>query len=205
MQLVGRGRRRAKGKAELAERAAAIETFERRVSHQDRVGASVLVSGVGAMDNMKPRDFVLSRQPLRSMGGDTTVTLQAMVEAAGDFGAALRTALKPIAGEGVALEALRETYFIETQAGFEACMDALLRGDPPVGVAADWVRKMEAVGLSLFDRSALPGIERRKPRQMAEIVDAREALRGSFAGWRRPGREAYAKLGLPPETSKAAA
>lgn len=184
-------------RAELGQRARAVDIFERRLLPEDRRGASVIVAG-WAMDNMKPRDFILSRQPLLPLETEAGITLTAMIEAAEVFGSALRGALKPMAGEGTALDALREAFFIDTQVGFDAGVDALLRGDAPADVAARWVREMERVAMGIFDRMALPGLDRRKVQEIEAVIKERDRLRAVFAGRRRPGSDVYEKLEISP-------
>lgn len=186
---------------ERKQRASAVKTYEARVLPEDREGASVIVAG-WAMDNMKPRDFIFSRQPLLPLNDTATTTLAAMIEAAEVFGQVLRSALKTVAGEGTALEALREAFFIDTQAGFEAGLNALLEGRELVAVAADWVAAMERVALRIFDRAALPGLDRRPLQEIETIIAARNTLSANFAGWRKFGRDAYDKLGLTPREKR---
>jgi CRISPR system Cascade subunit CasA len=189
------------GKKELSQRGAAVAIYEDRVLSEDRRGASVIVAG-WAMDNMKPRDFTFSRQPLLPLEGDAATTLAGMIEAAETFGVALRAALKPVAGEGAALEALREAFFIDTRAGFDAGLNVLLGGGERVVVAADWVAAMERVALRIFDRAALPGLDQRPSQEIEAIIRERNALWANFAGWSKLGCDAYDKLGLVPREKK---
>ena len=184
---------------DLRRRAACLDTYEQRVLARDREGARVIVGG-WSMDNMKPRDFTLSRQPLLSLDSSAGQMLVAMIQSAEAFGLALRGALKPVAGEGSALEALREHFFVATQPAFEAGLDGLLQGRD--GVAVGWIAAMERAALAIFDRQALPGLDRRPPEAMAQVIAAREGLRAAFAGWREPGRTAYQHLGVEPRPRK---
>lgn len=178
--------------ADLRRRAACLDAYGRRVLPRDRAGASVIVAG-WSMDNMKPRDFVWSRQPV--LPEVDQKTLIAMIQSAEVFGGALRGALKVVAGEGSALDALREEFFVETQADFEIALAGLLRGR---AVAADWVSAMARVALAIFDRQALPGLDRRPPEAMERIIRARDGLRAVLAGWRKPGSDVFLRLGLEP-------
>lgn len=191
-------------KGDLRRRAQCLDSYERRVLPRDRAGASVIVAG-WAMDNMKPRDFTWSRQPLLSLESEAGLTLIAMIQSAEAFGLALRGALKVVAGEGSALEVLREEFFTATQAGFETGLGELLAGTPPVEVASRWLRAMERVALEIFGRQALPGLDQLRAEAMKQVIDAREGLRATFAGWRNPGKDAYLKLGLEPRPRRKAA
>ncbi|HQS47787.1 MAG TPA: type I-E CRISPR-associated protein Cse1/CasA [Xanthobacteraceae bacterium] len=189
---------------ELGRRAKAVEEYynERcRYLSEPLPDPQIIVAG-WSMDNMKPRDFILSRQPLVPLDGEAALTLAAMIEAAEIFGSALRGALKPVAGEGTALDALREAFFIDTQSAFDAGVDALLRGEPRVQVAGAWVRALERVALHIFEQEALPGLDQRKAEEMEAIIAAHNGLRAVFAGWRRPGSDAYARLELEPRQKK---
>lgn len=188
---------------DLRHRADCINSYEKkRVLPKDRQRASVIVAG-WAMDNMKPRDFVFSRQPLLSLEAEAGQMLRAVIQSADAFGSALRGALKNAAGEGTALDALREEFFITTQAPFETALHALLGGTEPLVVAADWVRALERAALTIFDRVSLQGLEQRPPQAIAALVAARSDLRACFAGWRNPGKSAYADLGLEPRARQA--
>lgn len=182
---------------DLRRRAQCLDSYEQRVLPKDRTGASVILAG-WAMDNMKPRDFTWSRQPLLPVETEAGLTLIAMIQSAESFGLALRGALKPVAGEGSALEALREEFFTATQAGFDSGVTELLAGTPPADIAARWLRAMERVALAIFDRQALLGLDQQRPEAMQQIIDARKSLGAAFAGWSKLGRDAYGKLGLEP-------
>lgn len=182
---------------DLRRRAQCLDSYEQRVLPKDRTGASVILAG-WAMDNMKPRDFTWSRQPLLPVGAEAGLTLIAMIQSAESFGLALRGALKPVAGEGSALEALREEFFTATQAGFDSGVTKLLAGTPPADIAARWLREMERVALAIFDRQTLLGLDQQRPEAMQQIIDARKSLDAAFAGWSKLGRDAYGKLGLEP-------
>ncbi|WP_299362676.1 type I-E CRISPR-associated protein Cse1/CasA [uncultured Paracoccus sp.] len=186
---------------DLRRRAKTLDGYERRVLSRDRACATVIVAG-WAMDNMKPRDFTWSRQPLLSIGDEAGLTLIAFIQSAESYGLALRGALKVVAGEGSALDALREEFFITTQASFEEGVGDLLVGTPASDTAARWLRAMEATALGIFDREALPGLDEERPEVMQEIIMARERLRAAFAGWSKLGKEAYLKLGLQPRVRK---
>lgn len=180
--------------------AACLETYRQRVLPRDRDGARVIVAG-WSMDNMKPRDFILSRQPLLSLDQEAGLTLAAMIQAAEAFGRALRGALKVVTGDGTALDALREEFFVATQAGFETGLGNLLQARD--GVAAAWLEEMERAALTIFDRQALPGMDRLASGPMQQVIAARKDLRAAFAGWREPGKAAYRDLGVEPRPREA--
>lgn len=125
-----------------------------------------------------------------------------MIQSAESFSLALRGALKVAAGEGSALEALREEFFAATQAPFETGVGELLAGTPPTETAARWLRSMERAALSIFDRQALPGLDQQRPEAMQQIIGARKSLAAAFAGWGKLGRDAYSKLHLEPRPSR---
>ncbi|TNC72038.1 type I-E CRISPR-associated protein Cse1/CasA [Rubellimicrobium roseum] len=184
-------------KGELRERAQALDDYEVR-KPGDR-HATVLVAG-WAMDNMKPRDFTLSRQPFVTLPDAAMQMLLGMLEAAELFRQCLRSALKPVLAEGTALEATVEDFFLQTQGAFDHGLGQLQQGRAPGEVAARWRNDLMRVALKLFDDAALPGLADREPEDVAKIVTARSGLLANFAGRIRPGRDAFTKLGLAPMT-----
>ncbi|MBW7923022.1 MAG: type I-E CRISPR-associated protein Cse1/CasA [Rubellimicrobium sp.] len=189
----------------------------------DRSGgktARVLVAG-WAMDNMKPRDFVQSSPPFVALQGMALGLLLGMIEAAEQFGLALRAALRPVLAEGEAREAVREAFHAETQAAFEAGLGELEAGAEPQQVARDWVAAMHRTAMVLFEARALPGLADRelmkKPsasgknvkeaRTQRDIVYAHRNLASAFAGYGDYGSKALGALMLPvpPKKKKEAA
>ena len=168
--------------------------------------------GGWAMDNMKPRDFLWSRQPLFPLdekGGEAAAKL---VEAANAFALALSGALRDVTGadapDASAIEPLREAFYARTQDDFETILDRLAKGETllrddagdvePLGIAEDWRRTLRSVGLSIFDSAALPGLDARGTRDIERIVAARGRLLATFAGHGdRTGKVAFDALGLP--------
>lgn len=165
----------------------------------DPAGASVIVAG-WAMDNMKPRDFTLSRQPLLA---DATHLgrLHGMIAAAEIAGTALRLQLKPVLGEGTAVEAQREAFFLQTQAPFESLLGALGHEDAP----RRWLDTLRQTALALFDEAVLPGLEARQIAKVRELLELRNLLIAVFAGRTKLGKAIYDELGLPLPATKAKA
>ena len=157
--------------------------------------ARVLVAG-WAMDNMKPRDFILSTPPLVRLQGRALACLTGMVGAADIYALALRRALTPVMAEGEAREALREAFYAETQAAFEAGLAALEAGAGIEAVARDWLAVLRRVALALFEARALPGLSERDVKVQREIVAAHRRLGAAFAGYGE-GAGVYAALTLP--------
>lgn len=197
------------GKTGLRQRAAALDEYDARVRDSERRAAQVIVAG-WAMDNMKPRDFILSRQPLVALDTDQSVILRGMITAAETFGVALRQALRPMVGEGSALERLSEEFFQQTDAPFRGRLAELVAGEAP---ATGWLADMRGAALAIFDRVALPGladlrIVARKPDEKQATgarawVEARKFLLLAFTGYGKLGQSAYGDLGLPlPETRR---
>lgn len=172
----------------------------------DRKRAQVLVAG-WAMDNMKPRDFTFSRQPCVALPREQMALLEGMIEAAENYGIALRAALKPVVAEGESREALREAFFAGTEADFIASLAALERGDAMEGVARDWLGSMRRVAMGLFERRALPGLADRRLGAQEDIILAHRSLRSAFAGYGKFGKTAWdaMMLPLPVKTKKEAA
>ncbi len=178
---------------DTARRATVIEQWNER-SH---VKVPALVAG-WAMDNMKPRDFLFARAPIITLDDDALERVEALVEAADKFGAALRQALAPLLAEGETREAAREEFFTQTQGPFEARLSAIqAEGADWPEIAKGWVKELREVALNLFDAAALPGLGDRDLRDQQEIVSARSQLTAAFAGYGKLGREARLVLALP--------
>jgi CRISPR system Cascade subunit CasA len=187
----------------LEERAAALDAWaERRPG--DR-GASVIVAG-WAMDNMKPRDFVLSRQPFLTLPGPALQTLAGLIEAAEEARGALRFALVPLLAEGSALDAQVESFFHRTQRALDARLVELEAERPEGEIVRAWLAELRRAAMAIFDAFALPGLEVRRPEEAERIVGARSYLFGTFAGRTKAGVKMFGRLGLePPPKRKEAA
>lgn len=166
----------------------------------DRDGGPVRLLVAGwAMDNMKPRDFIYSTQPLFVLDPMAESAVIGMIEAADQFSLALRSALAPVVAEGEAREALREAFFAETQAAFEQSVQAAQRGE---AVAEGWIAATRRVALRLFEARALPGLADRDVADQRAIVQAHRNLRGSFAGYGTYGGKAYEAMMLDKPSKK---
>lgn len=182
----------------LARRAQMLRAWTERGYHRP---ARVIVAG-WAMDNMKPRDFILSTPPLLDLTPAQAEAVAGMVEAADLYSLALRTALAPVMAEGEAREALREAFFAETQSEFEAALTA----GPGEAATRDWLAAMRRTALALFEARALPGLADREASDQQAIVQAHRNLSNAFHGFGSYGSKAFAQLGLPiPARKKEAA
>ena len=181
-------------KGDLSQRAACVGTWQRR--NGISASARLLVAG-WAMDNMKPRDFILSSQPLHQLTPDNALFLSGMVEAANVFAIALRRALEPICEDGERREALREAYYQETQEDFETCVAELAQGAAQSDIAVRWRDAMRDVALTIFEQASLPGLADRKPEEIEKIVEASGFLWATLAGFSKDGANAYEALNLP--------
>lgn len=186
---------------DLRLRAAVVEAWRER-SGPD-APARLIVAG-WTMDNMKPRDFTLSSPPLVELTGAPALLLEGMVEAAGQYGLALRAALAPVLAEGEAREAVREAFFAQTQAAFEARLAALTAGAAVPDVAQGWLADMRGTAMALFDEQALAGLADRETDIQRDIIRAREILLAQFAGRGKYGKDAWSKLELQPKREVAA-
>ncbi len=178
----------------LRYRAAMVSEWQNR---RPKSKARVLVSG-WAMDNMKPRDFIWSVEPLVELPDDAARLLMGMIEAAELFGLAFRQALSVVLSEGDAREAVREVFFAQTQTAFEARLADLVAGQGVEDVARAWLSDMRQAGMRLFEDHALPGLDMRDSKKQEEIVKAHRILLLAFAGKSGNGKKAYGKLELEP-------
>lgn len=165
---------------------------------QRRGGGSVIVAG-WAMDNMKPRDFILSRQPVIDLRQEAESRLVGLVEAAEAAAIALRGALGAVVAEGEVREAQREEFFRATEARF---LDHVCTLQAGTGPGPDWLRGLRAQALKQFDALALPDLHRREADRIKEIVDARKFLNMAFAGYGKLGRAIFEALDLPQPVAK---
>ena len=162
--------------------------------------ARVLVGG-WAMDNMKPRDFVLSSPPLLDLTPRTAERAEGLVLAAESAGRALSVALAPVIAAGKAREAQREAFFAETQSDFETALLTLAEGGDGE-VAQGWLATLRRAALARFEALALPGLGDRDTKAQRAIVDAHRALRGTFSGYGKFGQAAFDALDLPKPAKK---
>lgn len=164
--------------------------------------ASVLVAG-WAMDNMKPRDFVLSVQPDVVLSPDAGLLLPGLIIAAEKAAVVLRGALEPLLADSVRREGEREAYFIATENPFRARFADLQAGCPAAQVAGQWLADLRRQALLQFDALALPGLDQRETDRIQAIVTARGILLAAFAGSGKLGGEMFTQLGLvKPEPTK---
>lgn len=174
----------------LKEQAACLRVYRARLRDSR---ASVLLAG-WAMDNMKPRDFTLSVQPLVDLEGDRALMLAGMVEAAEQAALALRAALEPVLAGGEAREGQREAFYAETEQAFGEGLAALQSGTAPVEVAARWLTVIEHAALARFDGLAMPGLDQRETDAIKVIVQARGYLAMAFRGYGKYGGALFGKL-----------
>lgn len=174
--------------SDLRRQAAAMTGYANRVYSAE--GARVIVAG-WAMDSATPRDFTLSRQPLIPEG-EALTRIRQMIAAAEICAPALRNALKPLAGEGTALDALREEFFLRTQGPFEDL--AGRTGDD--GTPARWLAEMRGTALAIFDDAALPGLAAAPIKDVEIILRERNLLIAMFRGQGKIGARLYGELRL---------
>lgn len=166
-----------------------------------RGGGSVVVAG-WSMDNMKPRDFVLSIEPFLDLAPEAEDRLAGIILAAEAAAAALRDALKAVIGSegGETLEAERESFFMATESRFSAHLATLQEGGDPRRV---WLDDLRAEALARFDALATPGLDQREANEIQRIVEARKFLAMAFSGYGKQGKAIFSALDMPlPENRK---
>ncbi len=197
------------GKASLTYRAQTVSDYGRRAKNPK---ASVLVAG-WAMSNMSPLDFIWSEQPLFTLTPEAADHAAVLVSGADLASRALVMALRDVQAmdvtEGTRLDPEREAFYLATQAGFVAAVNALALGKAAEGIRAAWLATLRRQALSQFDAIALnglaerditprdtPGFSRRPTAQ--RIIATRGQLRGNLHG-----KKIHEALGLtPPEPEK---
>lgn len=162
------------------------------ILREGRGDGKVIVAG-WAMENMKPRDFTWSVQPLLRLEPEAEYRLECLIRAAEVAGSALRAALEPVLKAGEAREAEREGFFTATEASFRARVDAMLTGKD---VTTLWLEDLRAQALAQFEALALPQLAMRDTKKIAQIVQARKFLALAFRGYGKQGKEIFNHLGL---------
>lgn len=155
--------------------------------------ASVIVAG-WAMNNMKPLDFILSRQPL--VQPDTQDFARGMALAGDQIASALTKSLGPALGAGSARTARREEFFLRTQEPFENMVGTSV--DDVDTAARKWISTLGRTALDIFEASSLPGLGDRPPQEQESIIKAYAVLKANTQGYGNFGRNAFAALGLEP-------
>jgi CRISPR system Cascade subunit CasA len=163
-----------------------------------RGGGAVIVAG-WAMDNMKPRDFTLSVQPVLELGDTGWLSIAGMIAAAEAAAVALRGALEPVLAGGEAREAEREAFFAATETRFLVHLATVQDGGNP---AVAWLADLKRQALGQFARLAFDHIETRETDQMQRLIEAWKFLGMAFAGHGKQGKAMFEALGLPPPEKK---
>lgn len=185
--------------------AGTVATWRKR--HPQGSMASLHVGG-WAMDNMKPRDFLWSRQPLFALNTQAEHDAIALIKAANAFSLALAIAMqtltKAASMDATAIEPVREDYYARTQSAFETMLGRLVRPAPLDTVSRDWVTHLRSVALDLFEDKAMPGLADRRVEDAGAIVKAHRQLKRAFFGHGpKTGQTAFKALGLPlPKTRR---
>lgn len=161
-------------------------------------GGSVLVAG-WSMDNMKPRDFILSRQSLINLPIEKFDRLTGLIRAAEAASIVLRAALAPVLAEGETREAAREEFFRATEAHFLKHARALQQDENP---EQQWISELRSQAVNQFEAIALPGLDQRNIKETKQIVDARKFLLGCFSGYSKQGKVLFGALGFEPPATK---
>jgi CRISPR system Cascade subunit CasA len=181
---------------ENADRATCIQNFQ-----QDfKAPAHVLVGG-WAMDNMKPLDFIWSEAPLFLLSEGAEDFAVHFVMAAQDAAKCLTDCLKKCLTEDDGYKGtvarVRETFFEQSQAGFETALAALANGEDAQATAENWRQVLQSTALGLFDRHALGQLLGSDMDKTEIIVNARQKLVWAFQGHSRFGKKIFTLLDLP--------
>lgn len=199
----------------LRDRAETVETF---VNHRIdwHAPAPALLVGGWAMDNMKPVDFVLSRQPLpvaadpeaaQALEEACVEIVQAGVEANRWLMLACRNAFGRDGADTAKgdFAAASERFYAATEGAFVATVNAL-SGDPH---ASDprrrWADTLRDNALREFERLAVPGVADASGGRAADIVQAHRLLRAVLSGYGKGGAKFFDLLRLPPPGSEGVA
>ena len=153
----------------------------RRFHHMSHVPSFEIHMGGWSMDNMKPRDFTLHTYPAFRLDETMELRVGALVEAANVAAGALTKALKgAVAMQGQALDALRETFFTNTETGFVVATRSIAEARG-LEIEEGWLGTLRRVALALFDRYAVPALSDRDLSGIEAAVTARRQLLAAFA------------------------
>ena len=180
---------------ELSELALCLKNWGSR-----KAGGSVIIAG-WSMDNMKPRDFILSRQRfLSGLSLEAEDQIVNMIKAAEWASSALQMALKPLLATGEARDAEREEFFLQTEDKLMFHIDALIRGEEPGPL---WLKNLKDQALKQFNALALPILPECGIEVIGKIAKARKELIITFSGYGKLGGDIFNALNLPrPEKKK---
>lgn len=178
-----------------ADRAACLTRF---LKHRGQENCRLLVGG-WAMSNATPQDFLWSEAPVFALDDAGEASAAQLVEAAELAGFALAANTRSGKGEvdlqtGAAAR-VREVFFVQTQALFEAALDAIMAGRE---VHADWLNTLRATALPLFDAEIMPGLAGLSETRRKQAVDARRSLVSAFNGFGGTGKKLFKALGMEP-------
>lgn len=153
---------------------------------------SLIVAG-WSMDNMKPRDFVLSVQPYLDLDIDAEIKLVGLIEATEAAAVALRGALEPVLAAGESREAEREQFFSELETLFMNRLEMVKSGED---AAAVWLDDLRKQAFKQFDALSVPGLGLRDTANIKTIVGARKFLGLAFSGYGKQGQAIFKALDL---------
>lgn len=84
---------------------------------------------------------------------------------------------------------------MQTQAPFEAALDAIMTGQ---AVHTGWLNTLRATALPLFDAEVMPGLAGLSETRRKQAVDARRNLGSTFSGFGGSGKKLFKALGMEP-------
>lgn len=158
---------------------------------------SVIVAG-WAMNNMSPRDFICSRQPLQRLSYDALRQLTSLIRAAHIAADMLNRALIPLLSVGEVREAQREEFYIKTEAEFYRCFHKIVcpHEDDEDVLSITWLKALRRQVWVQFDPLSLSGLADRTMQEMEKITAARRVLGLELRGYGKAGNLLFKTLGI---------
>lgn len=153
---------------------------------------SVIVAG-WAMNNMSPRNFIQSRQPVRILSVDELDQLETLIKAAHMVAEMLNRALVPLCSTGEAREIQREEFYLKTETHLHDCIQKIVRGTNP---ASFWLRVLSRQAWSQFDVLLRSGLVDRPMKEMEKITAAGKILGLELRGYGRAGDLLFTALNI---------
>ncbi|MCX8667198.1 type I-E CRISPR-associated protein Cse1/CasA [Acetobacteraceae bacterium B3987] len=184
----------------LAELALTLREWRRgkRGERDPEQEPSVIVAG-WAMNNMSPRDFICSRQPIQCLSDDEMEQLTVLIEAAHVVADMLNRALIPLLSVGEAREAQREEFYVKTESEFYSCFRKIIcpHEDDEDVLSIIWLKALRRQVWAQFDPLALSGLADRTMQEMKKITEARRVLGLELRGYGKAGALLFETLDLP--------
>lgn len=161
---------------------------------------ATLVVGGWSMDNAKPRDFVLSIEPIILLEPEQRAKLVGMIKAAREMRSALYVTMSEFIGTGEELSAELDMFYRSTEDALNECIQTLKAGGDP---RSEWLKILSQQAKDKFHAKFTPNMHERDVKQIGKIVAASKTLMFVGMGYGKIGTALFKSLGMqPPKVKK---